>query len=123
MSKNIEDEARLNHILDAANLVLEFATNLDPKDFVTNNQNKLLISGCLYQLMIIGEASKHISDELKIKYPKIEWKLAYKTRNILVHEYHNVQMSIIYKIANKSLPEFKNGVELILKEIEDKKSN
>ncbi|MFN0050432.1 MAG: DUF86 domain-containing protein [Cytophagales bacterium] len=46
-----------------------------------------MVAGCLVQLMIIGEACKHISDDLKNKKPNTEWKLAYKTRNIIVHEY------------------------------------
>lgn len=117
MNTLIGDEARLNHILEASNLILEFSESLNPITVINDNQSKLLISGCLYQLKIIGEAAKHISDECKKKYPTVEWKLAYKTRNILVHEYHNVQLSIIYKIAHKSLPVFKKEIELILNEI------
>jgi len=46
-------------------------------------------------LEIIGEASKNIPEDIKEKYSKIPWKRMIGLRNIAIHEYFGVDLSII----------------------------
>ena len=41
---------------------------------------------CVKQLEIIGEASNHVSDELKQNFSEIEWSQITGMRNVFVHE-------------------------------------
>lgn len=57
----------------------------------------------MYQLIIIGEAIKHVSDEIKNKYPDVKWRYATALRNKLAHEYHDIVLSMIYKIIDTDI--------------------
>ncbi|MCB0727349.1 MAG: DUF86 domain-containing protein [Ignavibacteriae bacterium] len=67
--------------------------NLDPKtiDAVTRN------------FEIIGEASNKIPEDIRIKYPDIEWKKIIGLRNRIIHEYFGVDNSIIWYIIENEL--------------------
>ncbi len=55
-------------------------------------------------LEIIGEASTHISEEIKLKYPSIPWNKMKSMRNIVAHEYFGIDYDTIWKTIKKSLP-------------------
>tara|TARA_B100000953_G_scaffold275847_1_gene249543 strand:+ start:607 stop:819 length:213 start_codon:yes stop_codon:yes gene_type:complete len=46
-------------------------------------------------LEIIGEASNHISDDLKQKYPDVAWNQMKGMRNFMTHEYFGLQLDTI----------------------------
>lgn len=42
---------------------------------------------------MIGEATKNLTGEFKLKYPEIPWRNIQDTRNKLIHEYFEVNNS------------------------------
>ena len=114
MKDKYGDVARLEHILKAISEINSFVDLNDRESFLTN---KVIVSAVMYQFVIIGEACKHISDEVKTKYPHIEWRLAYITRNILVHEYPMVQLEIIFKTIHHKLPALEENIKKVLEEV------
>ncbi len=80
MAKN--DFARLKHMLEAANLCLEFAHNKKRKDF---ENDKMLCFAAIRALEIYGEAAANISKPLQLKYPEIKWRAIIGMRNRLIH--------------------------------------
>jgi uncharacterized protein with HEPN domain len=44
----------------------------------------------LHQLLVIGEAVKRLSPELRSAHPKVPWKLIAGTRDKLIHFYEGV---------------------------------
>ena len=71
MPDKFGDKARLQHILDAINEINSFVGKVNFKTF---EQNSMLKSACIYQLGIIGEATNHLSDELKDENETIPWR-------------------------------------------------
>ena len=69
MRGNLGDKVRLQHIYDAILEIESYVTNSDFSDFVTNSMMRF---ACIKQMEIIGEASKHISDDTKANFSKIE---------------------------------------------------
>ena len=47
-------------------------------------------------LEIIGEAAKAVPDEIRIKYPQIEWRAMAGMRDKLIHHYFGLDTSIGY---------------------------
>lgn len=66
--------------------------------------------------VIIGEAAKHLPLETRRKHPQISWSKIVGMRNILTHEYPEVDTKILWMTAKKSLPELKQAVKELLSE-------
>ncbi len=56
---------------------------------------------CIKQMEIIGEASNHISKEIKSQFSKIEWEQIIGMRNLLVHEYFGIDSNLVWEIVKK----------------------
>jgi len=69
---------------------------------------------------IIGEASKHISDEIKKKYPNVEWYKMRGMRNFMSHEYFGVRVETIWDTAVENIPILKLQISEIIAAIEVK---
>ena len=50
-------------------------------------------------LEIIGEAARRISDELKQEHPEIPWRKIIAQRNVLIHEYDDIDYKEIWQVA------------------------
>lgn len=107
MRGKLGDRARLNHILDS---IVEIETYLFNVDFETFIENSMMRFACIKQMEIIGEASNHISEELKALFTDIEWNSIKGMRNVLVHEYFGIDTRLIWEIIKYDLPELKTKV-------------
>jgi len=67
MSKN-KDKASLIDIINACHKIIKYKNGLDKQAFMSNDQVQ---SAILYQLLIIGEAVKRLSFELRNKHESI----------------------------------------------------
>ena len=74
------------------------------------------IDSVLRNLEIIGEASRHVSREIKKRYSDLPWMEMYTMRNIVIHEYHGVNLKIIWQTITEDLPPLIPQLEEILKE-------
>ena len=57
----------------------------------------------LYSLAIIGEAVRVIPPELEASHPDIPWDDVRGMRNIVIHEYFQVNLSIIWQTIQEDL--------------------
>lgn len=63
---------------------------------------------------IIGEASKKLPQDIKVKHPDIPWDEMYLLRNKVSHEYFGVDYEIIWDVAFNYLPGNKTQIDKIL---------
>ena len=104
------DKQKITDILEAINYIEVFINN---KSFENLNDDMLLKSAIMAQLMIIGEAAKSLSDELKNSTTDIEWHKVVGLRNVLIHEYFGVVWEIVWDTIKVDLPELKSKLEKI----------
>jgi len=107
-----QDTPYLKHIVDAIVDIEESTKNLSKKEF---NGNKDVKDATVRRLEIIGEAVKNISNGLKVKYNKIEWKKIAGTRDVLIHHYFGIDFDMVWKIIEGYLPKLKEDIKDILK--------
>lgn len=69
---------------------------------------------CIKQLEIIGEASDHISEEIKSQFTEIEWSQIKGMRNVFVHEYFGIDSRLVWEIIGYDLPDLKAKVTKIV---------
>jgi uncharacterized protein with HEPN domain len=57
---------------------------------------------------VIGEASKNMPKEIKVKYPMVSWEEMYLMRNKISHEYFGIDYEILWDVASNYLQENKS---------------
>jgi uncharacterized protein with HEPN domain len=74
----------------------------------------LLQSAVIHKLMIIGEASARLPDELKTRYPNTPWKKIIGLRNITAHAYFSIDWEAIWSTVDTHLESLREEVKKIL---------
>lgn len=82
----------------------------------------MALDAVLRNFAIIGEATGHIPGHLKKQCPTVPWKQVRRMRNVVVHEYFGVDLSIIWQTVHGSLPVLKQEVKRLLDQLEKAQS-
>ena len=62
------------------------------------------------QLEIIGEATVHLEHDFRASMPEISWREISDFRNVLAHEYWNIDLEIVWKAATIEIQELKRAI-------------
>ena len=101
-SDNGSVRSRLRHILESAEFL---RTSLNGLTFERFTENQTLVLAVLHSVQIVGEASIALPDEIKEARPEIPWRGMRGMRNIIVHQYHRVNLATVWNaIHNHFLP-------------------
>ncbi len=61
-----------------------------------------------------SHAARHIPAEIEARFPDIPWVEMRGLRNLLIHEYFGVNLSIIWNTIHRNLPSLPEKLEDIL---------
>ena len=75
---------------------------MDKADFDSDLKTQ---SAVIRQLEIIGEATKHLSNELRETYDDIPWRQMAGMRDILIHAYDHVDIDEVWNVVHQALPD------------------
>ena len=75
------------------------------------------IDAVIRNFEIIGEASKQLSEELKLKNADIPWKEMIGTRNRIIHEYADVDLGIVWSIIELELEDLKAKLNCVINDL------
>lgn len=110
---------RLEDVLESINLIQEWTvgkTTVD--DFMSSSTGVMAFNACVMRFQVIGE---HVGKLLKSEknlleaYPQIPWHAIYGLRNIISHEYANIDEEIIVSVICNDLMPLKNAIEDMLR--------
>lgn len=102
MYKDREISDYIDDICAAINDILEFTAGMTVEAFCSDKKTS---NAVIRSLEVIGEATKHIPDEFRRKYPQIPWTKMAGMRDVLIHDYMGVDLITVWKVANERLPE------------------
>lgn len=111
MSK--EPSEFLKHVFDECTYLLSVSTNLSKDDFLDDETLKRAV---VRSLEIIGEATKKIPADFKVKWNSIQWKNMAGMRDRLIHDYIGVNYSIVWDVLQNKIPELHDQIEHVLNE-------
>ena len=104
----------LDDIFESCNKVSRYIEGLDQSEVM---QNELIVDAILRNLMVIGEAAKKLPNEWKQRYGDIEWRKIAGLRDVIAHEYFQLDEEILWDVVSNKLPELENVVSRMLDEL------
>lgn len=109
---------RLEDILESIGLIEEWSQGMtELHDFMISPGRVMAFNACVMRLQVIGE---HVGKLLKEQskplesYTEIPWQAIYGMRNIISHEYGNVDETIVVSVINEDLPKLKAVIKELL---------
>ena len=97
-----KDAALLWDMQQAASEIVQFVEGVNYARF---QSDKMLRYAIERQILVIGEAAKNVSATFKSSCPQIPWTAIVGQRNILAHEYGEVLVERIWRVASVFVPE------------------
>ncbi|BBO73139.1 DUF86 domain-containing protein [Desulfosarcina widdelii] len=103
-------DIRIHDILASIEKIQKYTDNMDAKAF---RDDPKTVDAVVRNLEIIGEAARHVPDEIVEEHHKIPWREMRDMRNLLSHEYFGVNSDIVWETIQSDLP----GLPALLKAI------
>jgi len=102
----------LKRILDECNFIVSISEQISDYDkFISDNVLKRAVTR---SLEIIGEATKNITIDYKLKWGDISWKEMAGMRDKLIHDYIGVNYKIVWDVAINKIPLLKTQIENVI---------
>ena len=67
---------------------------------------------------IIGEAARGVSAELRQEYPEVPWRRMVAMRNVLIHGYFDIDVDLVWSVAQNDLPKLEAQIRAIIEGME-----
>lgn len=100
----------LQDILSAIAKVEEY-TREGERPFFTDGKTQ---DAVIRQISIIGEAASKLPSSLKMKHQEIPWRKIIGMRNIIVHDYSETDLPMVWNVAERDLPVLKSAIEAMV---------
>jgi uncharacterized protein with HEPN domain len=103
----------LKHIQDECSYIISVSQNLSFEDFLDDETLKRAV---VRSLEIIGEATKKIPADIKVKWSTIQWKNMAGMRDRLIHDYMGVNYTIVWDVMKNKIPDMKKQISEFINE-------
>ena len=95
------DEAILLDMALAARRAMEGLGGASLEEFSADWRIQSIV---LHQLLILGEATKSLSNDFRDTHSQFPWRQIAGMRDILIHTYGTVDLSIVWEVVSIELP-------------------
>jgi len=99
-----DDSIYIDHILNSINRILDYIAGKDRESF---EDDLVTQDAVVRQLEIIGEATKRVSKDFRSNHPVIPWSDMAGMRDVLIHDYIDVDFGVVWKTASEDIPRLK----------------
>ena len=93
------------YLLDIVNACQKILRFTDKYTYESLMQDVRTYDAVVRNLEIIGEAAKHISDEIRNQITNIEWRKIAGMRDMLAHDYFGIDNDILWDVIQNKIPQ------------------
>lgn len=93
---------RLEDMIEAGEKTLRYTQGMS--DLQAFRLNEMAVDAVIRNVQIIGEAARHIPEEVQTRYPGVDWVGMRGMRNILVHQYGAVRLDVVLRVVQEDIP-------------------
>jgi uncharacterized protein with HEPN domain len=93
---------------------------LTASDRDTLDSDRFAQQAVAYNLAVLGEAARALSREMRDRYPDVPWRDVIAQRNVVVHQYHNLDVENLWTTATKDIPRLDDLLAAIELEEQDR---
>jgi uncharacterized protein with HEPN domain len=102
----------LRHIADALARIGEYV----PKDRQAFFDDTQCQDAVMRNLAVIGEAVKKVPSSIRANHPEVPWKDIAGMRDVLIHDYVSVDITLVWDTIQRDLPILRATVSSLLDE-------
>lgn len=113
---------QLTHIFDSVGIIeRRFSDIHSSDDFLDSDSGLDMLDGICMQLVAIGESLKGV-DKLTdgtflSRFPGVDWKGLKGIRDIITHQYFNIDAESVYGVCEDDLPVLKATIAKMIEEL------
>jgi len=96
-----KDNAYLTDILQSARIIQQHLAGMSREQFLADLRTQ---DAVIRRFEIIGEAARHLSPDTLKALPDVPWKLVIGMRNVLIHDYDDVDPKRVWTDSQDDLP-------------------
>lgn len=102
---------RVQDILDAIGKIHKYTSGMTEDQFAADDKT---IDAVIRNFSIIGEAANMIPEDIQNKSTAIPWSEMIGMRNVVVHGYHKVSVSVVWTSIKNDLPSIEPSLKTLL---------
>lgn len=106
-------QLRIQDILTAISEIQQRTTHITFEEF---EKDKTLLKAVLYDFIIIGEATRNVPPAIQSCHPQIPWRLMSDMRNVVAHEYFQIDITRVWITVVTDLPSLVPELQKILEQ-------
>jgi uncharacterized protein with HEPN domain len=105
------DREYLLDILESARLACNYLQGKTQQEFLLDVQCQ---DSVIRRLEVIGEAARRVSEEGRTSLPGLPWKAMIGMRNVMIHEYDDVDLTVVWNTVKNELPPLIEALERVM---------
>ena len=103
-----ENRYYIEKMIDNLNYIIDHMKGVSKEEF---NKNEILQDSMVFRIIQVAERESHLTEDFKEKHADIEWSQIFGMRDRLVHDYGNVDYSIVYETISADIPQLRRRLE------------
>lgn len=94
------NKATIVDMIDAIEHILAYVAGMSYEEFARNEEKQ---DAVLRRIIVLGEATKRLSADFRELYPQISWKEIAGMRDVVVHNYDQIKVEIVWDVVQTDL--------------------
>ena len=104
----------LEDMREALDRIARYTHDLTPDEFAAD---EIRVDAVVRNLELLGEAVKHLPEDLRAQAPQVPWRQIAGLRDVLAHAYFSVNLTIVWDIVTNEIEPLRQVVQNLIQSL------